>query len=110
MPIGCSILPYYFQGTISVLIFPNPETTEFDYLDVHICRNTEAGKLQTFYQRVWKMPELKKAVKNNLLQDVFPELLQNTTQDELNKLNADKATLLELLEDPWHRKAHADSH
>ncbi len=108
MPIECSILPYYHFGKLEITLYPDGDG-KFETTDVEIRKKLGwpfSDKYETVYRNSWKMSELKKLVTTVALQDIFPELMHHLSQRELENLNSDKGTLLELLNDPWHKKAH----
>ncbi|MBI4095836.1 MAG: hypothetical protein HY438_03185 [DPANN group archaeon] len=103
-PIGCSILPYYYLGKIIITIYPDKDYT-FNRAKVEIAKKGLFGQ-RVIYERDWSMQALRKTIVNSLLQDIFPELIENLTKKEIAALNADKGTLISLINDPWHKKAH----
>ncbi|MBI2040790.1 MAG: hypothetical protein HYT16_01685 [DPANN group archaeon] len=105
-PIECSILPYYRLGSISITAYPDTNY-DFNNVEIEILKRRFFGGLKMIYKKQWNMSELKRLVRSQPLQDIFPELAQHLTENELQRLNADKNTLLELLNDPWHRQVHA---
>ncbi len=105
-PIDCSILPYYHLGSIIITIYPDKDYG-FNRAEVEVAKKGLIG-MKIIYKNKWDLLDLRRIITNNLLQDVFPELINNLTAKELEKLNADRGTLLELIKDPWHKKAHVE--